>query len=53
MVSNIGKFGNTTSASIPIALSEAKSNGRIKDGDIVVCAAFGSGFLYGSNLIRW
>ena len=53
MVSNIHKFGNTTSASIPIALSEAKASGRVKDGDIIVCAAFGSGFLYGSNLIRW
>ena len=53
MISNISRFGNTTSASIPIALSEAKASGRIKDGDIVICAAFGSGFLYGSNLIRW
>ena len=53
VISNIHRYGNTTSASIPIALSEAKDGGRVKDGDIVVLAAFGSGFLYGSVLIRW
>lgn len=50
---NIQKYGNTTAASIPIALSEANQEGRIKDGDLVCLAAFGSGFTWGSSLIRW
>lgn len=50
---NIQKYGNTTAASIPIALSEAWEEGKIKDGDVVVLAAFGSGFTWGSVIIRW
>ncbi len=50
---NIQKYGNTTAASIPIALSEAWEAGKINDGDLVVLAAFGSGFTWGSALIRW
>ena len=50
---NIQKFGNTTAASIPIALSEARDLGKIKSGDLVCLAAFGSGFTWGSALIRW
>ena len=50
---NIQKFGNTTAASIPIALSEAWEAGKIKKGDLVVLAAFGSGFTWGSTIIRW
>ncbi|QIE59012.1 ketoacyl-ACP synthase III [Rasiella rasia] len=50
---NIQKYGNTTAASIPIALSEAWEEGRIKEGDLVVLAAFGSGFTWGSAIIRW
>ncbi|MDH5609624.1 MAG: ketoacyl-ACP synthase III [Cyclobacteriaceae bacterium] len=50
---NIMRYGNTTAASIPIALSEAHSEGRIKEGDLVLMAAFGSGFTWGSALIRW
>lgn len=50
---NIQKYGNTTAASIPIALSEAWEAGKVKDGDLVVLAAFGSGFTWGSCLIRW
>ena len=50
---NIQKYGNTTAASIPIALTEAWENGKIKDGDLVCLAAFGSGFTWGSALIRW
>ena len=50
---NIQKYGNTTAASIPIALSEAWEQGKIKDGDLVVLAAFGSGFTWGSAIIRW
>ena len=50
---NIQKYGNTTAASIPIALSEAWESGAIKEGDLVCLAAFGSGFTWASALIRW
>lgn len=50
---NIQKYGNTTAASIPIALTEAWEDGKIKKGDLVVLAAFGSGFTWGSVIIRW
>ena len=51
--SNIQKYGNTTAASIPIALDEALAAGRLKQGDILVLTAFGSGFTWGSAAIRW
>ena len=50
---NIMKYGNTTAASIPIALTEAWEAGRVKKGDLVVLAAFGSGFTWGSAIIKW
>ncbi len=50
---NIQKYGNTTAASVPIALSEAWEAGKIQAGDIVCLAAFGSGFTWASALIRW
>jgi 3-oxoacyl-[acyl-carrier-protein] synthase III len=50
---NIQKFGNTTAASVPIALCEAYEQGRIKEGDLVCLAAFGSGFTWASALLRW
>jgi len=50
---NIQKYGNTTAASIPIAFCEAVEAGAIKSGDLVCLAAFGSGFTWGSALIRW
>jgi len=50
---NIQKFGNTTAASVPIALCEAWEKGMIKDGDLVCLAAFGSGFTWGSVLLKW
>lgn len=50
---NIQRYGNTTAASIPIALTEAWEEGKIKSGDKVVLAAFGSGFTWGSALIEW
>ena len=50
---NIQKYGNTTAASIPIALTEAWEQNKIKEGDIVVLAAFGSGFTWASAIIRW
>jgi 3-oxoacyl-[acyl-carrier-protein] synthase-3 len=50
---NIQKYGNTTAASIPIALTEAWEEGKIKEGHLVVLAAFGSGFTWGSVIMRW
>ena len=50
---NIQKYGNTTAASIPIALTEAWELGKIKEGDTVVLAAFGSGFTWASAIIKW
>jgi 3-oxoacyl-[acyl-carrier-protein] synthase-3 len=50
---NIMHYGNTTAASIPIALSEAWAAGKIKEGDLICLAAFGSGFTWASALIRW
>jgi 3-oxoacyl-[acyl-carrier-protein] synthase-3 len=50
---NIQKYGNTTAASVPIALTEAVELGKIKSGDLVVLAAFGSGFTWGSVIMRW
>ncbi|MFZ4261686.1 3-oxoacyl-ACP synthase III family protein [Sphingobacterium sp. HJSM2_6] len=50
---NIQKYGNTTAASVPIALCEAWEEGKIKDGDLICLAAFGAGFTWGSALIRW
>ncbi len=51
--SNIHKYGNTTAASIPIALSEAWEEGRLKDGSLVCLASFGSGFAWASALMKW
>ncbi|MDQ7799584.1 MAG: beta-ketoacyl-ACP synthase III [Candidatus Edwardsbacteria bacterium] len=50
---NIQKYGNTSAASIPIALDEAVREGRIKKGDLVMLVAFGAGFTWGAVLIRW
>ncbi len=50
---NIQKYGNTTAASVPIALCEAWEEGKIKTGDLVCLAAFGSGFTWGSLLLNW
>ncbi|SKB61460.1 3-oxoacyl-[acyl-carrier-protein] synthase-3 [Salegentibacter holothuriorum] len=50
---NIQKYGNTTAASIPIALCEAWEKGKIKDEDVVVLAAFGSGFTWASAVLSW
>src|SRR5688572_8715686 len=50
---NIMRYGNTTAASIPIAMSEAWTEGKIKENDVLCLAAFGSGFTWASALIRW
>jgi 3-oxoacyl-[acyl-carrier-protein] synthase-3 len=50
---NIMYYGNTTAATIPIALDECVRAGRIQDGDLIVLTAFGSGFLWGSAAVVW
>jgi 3-oxoacyl-[acyl-carrier-protein] synthase-3 len=50
---NIHKYGNTSAASIPIAMAEAIEEGRLKEGMLIGMVAFGSGFTWGSALIRW
>lgn len=53
VISNIHKYGNTTAASIPIALCESINNNKLNKGDILVLAAFGSGFSWGSAILKW
>jgi 3-oxoacyl-[acyl-carrier-protein] synthase III len=53
VVKNIERYGNTSAASIPIALDECAREGRIKDGDMVLLTAFGAGLVWGSVLLRW
>ncbi|MEI6106238.1 MAG: beta-ketoacyl-ACP synthase III [Opitutae bacterium] len=50
---NLDRYGNTSAASIPLALDEARRAGRIKPGDYTLLVAFGAGLTYGSTLIRW
>jgi 3-oxoacyl-[acyl-carrier-protein] synthase-3 len=50
---NIEKFGNTSAASIPIALDDCRRQGKIKSGDVVLLAAFGAGLTWGANIIRF
>jgi 3-oxoacyl-[acyl-carrier-protein] synthase-3 len=50
---NIQQYGNTTAASVPIALCEAWQQGKIAEGDLVCLTSFGSGFTWASALIRW
>jgi 3-oxoacyl-[acyl-carrier-protein] synthase-3 len=52
VVVNIDRYGNTTGASIPLALDESRRAGRVKQGDLVCLAAFGSGFTWGAALVR-
>ena len=52
-VINIDKYGNTSAASVPIALEEALHDGRIEKGMLVVLVAFGAGLTWGANLLRW
>ena len=50
---NIMRYGNTTAASIPIALHEAIQGRKVEEGDLVILTAFGAGLTWGANLIRW
>lgn len=53
MYSVLHKYGNMSAATIPVALHEARTEGRIEDGDIVVLTAFGTGFTWGASVVRW
>ncbi len=53
MFTNVQKYGNTSAASVPICIHEAYTEGRIKEGDLVLTAAFGTGFAWGATLLRW
>ena len=53
IVMTVGRHGNTSAASIPLALHEAVADGRVKRGDLVLLEAMGGGFTWGSSLIRW
>jgi 3-oxoacyl-[acyl-carrier-protein] synthase-3 len=53
MMLNLDRYGNTSAASIPIALDEAVQEGRIKEGSLVMIGAFGAGLTWASALIRW
>ena len=50
---NLDEYGNTSAASIPLALSEAVTSGKVKKGDVVVVAGFGAGLNWGAAVIRW
>jgi 3-oxoacyl-[acyl-carrier-protein] synthase-3 len=50
---NLDRYGNTSAASIPIALDEASRNGRIRSGDIILMVAFGGGLTWAAALLRW
>jgi 3-oxoacyl-[acyl-carrier-protein] synthase-3 len=53
VIINIDRFGNTTAATIPLALNDAVCSGRLKKGDLVLLASVGAGFTVGSVLLRW
>jgi 3-oxoacyl-[acyl-carrier-protein] synthase-3 len=53
VVSTVRRHGNTSAASIPLALDEACRDGRIQQGDLVLLEAMGGGFTWGSALVRW
>ena len=53
MVSTVADHGNTSAASVPLALDVAVGDGRIKEGDLVLMEAMGGGFTWGSALVRW
>jgi 3-oxoacyl-[acyl-carrier-protein] synthase-3 len=53
VVVNIDRYGNTSVASIPLALDDARRSGRLRDGTVVVLVAFGAGLTWGANVVRW
>ena len=53
VLTNLSEYGNTSAASIPIALDEAVRSGKVKKGDVIACAGFGAGLSWGSAILRW
>jgi 3-oxoacyl-[acyl-carrier-protein] synthase-3 len=53
VVTTVDKHGNTSAASIPLALAVARQDGRIKEGDLILLEAMGGGFTWGAVLLRW
>jgi len=53
VISNLSEYGNTSAASIPLALNEAVKAGTVKPGDVIACAGFGAGLSWGAAIIRW
>jgi len=53
VITNLAEYGNTSAASIPLALDEAVRSGQVKKGDIIACAGFGAGLSWGAAIFRW
>lgn len=53
VIHNLDAYGNTSAASIPIALSEAVASGQVKKGDVIACSGFGAGLSWGAVIMRW
>ena len=53
VISNLSEYGNTSAASIPLALDEAVRSGKVKKGDVIACSGFGAGLSWGSVLLKW
>lgn len=53
VITNLSEYGNTSAASIPLALDEAVRSGKVKKGDVIACAGFGAGLSWGSAILRW
>jgi 3-oxoacyl-[acyl-carrier-protein] synthase III len=53
VLTNLEGYGNTSAASIPIALDEAVRSGKVKKGDVIACAGFGAGLSWGASIMRW
>mmetsp|Transcript_21062 Transcript_21062/g.51830 ORF Transcript_21062/g.51830 Transcript_21062/m.51830 type:complete len:154 (-) Transcript_21062:1050-1511(-) len=53
VITNLSSYGNTSAASIPLALDEAVRSGQVKKGDVIACAGFGAGLTWGATIMRW
>ena len=53
VITNLAEYGNTSAASIPLALDEAVRSGKVKKGDVIACAGFGAGLSWGATIFKW
>ena len=53
VITNLSEYGNTSAASIPLALDEAVRSGKVKKGDVLACAGFGAGLSWGAAILKW